>query len=448
MKIVYIITLSLALILGLVIGKLSSPKTHVDHPSEKLTEQSSNISSTKLLPQFSTTEIKGMVLKEASKPTHEQNPALMSLLYNEWLQDAPVDALSFAKENNRMDWLLEGLRVAGKENSEEALSWISSEISGTDLQINLEASVYRGLVLTAPEEALSKASNLKEGQRRNLILSTVLREWTKHDPDKAFDWFETQSPSPFLSNAYQSVMHNYINQNPQASSELIAAMDGHPLQSGLAQQVGNLLAKEDPQEALQWAEKLTGEPKDKALSGIMKEWAYSGNSLEALEHVKSLPENDELFKEVTEMIAYADHELLEKQMGTFSEKQQEETAKQLASYYSSYDTDLAKNLIQNLPAGPTKEIATREVISQLRSLDPTQAINLAETIEDVDDRKVHLENIVRTFGQINPSAASKLLKETSSLTSEEKETLQRNIDVITSSPNWVPNKKNYVFPRR
>jgi len=442
-----------ALVIGITLGWMSitqdSGSNEVISTKGTGTQSLTKNDSSKLLPQLSLKEIKEKTFLEASRPENERDEALLSLLFNEWIQYSPIEALSFAQENKRVDWLMEGLRLAGKEHADDAFTWINTEISNLNLQRGLEAAVFSGIAQEDPRGALTRLDTYQEGPRKNQLLSTVLSEWTKSEPDSVFNWFEKQEPSTFLFNAYQEVMYNYIGQFPKESSVLVAAMNGHSLQANFAHQAAQLLAKEDPQSALLWAKDLDGDAKKRAMRGIIEEWGVSSDTQGALDYVRGLPEgenNKQLFDVAVQRMAYADHEALKKQMNTFDEDQKKVAISSLAQIYSRYDPDMTATWIETLPEGAVRNSARDLAIRSANN--PQAALMLSDTITDSAQRQEKIKEILQVMGQYDPDGAAEVLDGLANVSAEQKEELSVALDKVPKQPGLLPAKKNFVFPNR
>jgi len=58
-----------------------------------------------LMSTYSLDEIFGRIKEETEKPLKDQNYAQLSILFNEWVKHSPLEALDYAQEQGKDDWI-------------------------------------------------------------------------------------------------------------------------------------------------------------------------------------------------------------------------------------------------------------------------------------------------------------------------------------------------------
>ena len=196
-----------------------------------------------VLANLSLGEIRSRISEEAAKAENEQNVADIEILFYEWIQRDPLSALSFAEEKERMDWLMAGIKLAGRSNPQDALQWLGENVKEESRSQFLEAEIYRGFAQADPVTAIATIEALGNGPKRDYLLATALGEWIHQDPSQVFGWLEQQEFSPFVVGTYNQLMDAYITDNPKAAAELLLEMEEQESKTFFVEQAGRSSCK-------------------------------------------------------------------------------------------------------------------------------------------------------------------------------------------------------------
>jgi len=438
------------LIVGCFLGRLSSRRDspssiripEVAIPSLKSTRASVSSS---LLAQFELNELQERAQREIDKPESQQNAALLNLIINEWAVRDPLEALAFAQEHQRDNWLHECLSVFGRTDPNQAELWIDENITDLGLRNHFTGAVYRGFAEEDPKGAISRIEQRPSGPQRDQLLYAAIDQWALQDIDGAFDWIEMQGDSPFLSSAYSQVLGRYIEQSPEKASFLISEMEHSMEKINFSNRVAYQLGRRDPKEALTWAETLKGDAQHFALMGLMETWGKSTGGLQALDYAKGLPasqNNDELFTMATMKIAQAHPDALAQELPSLTENQQRIAAIQLAQSYSSNDPAKTVSWLNSLDSGSVRDAALKTSLQSFRHSNISQAFALSETIADESLRRTEMQQTLLDWLPVDPEAAFQALQNNESLPDTQKRVI---IDFLSRE---VPTANEYLIPAR
>jgi len=437
---------------GFFFGRLSFPQKESNQKQLPVTSvrssegpKSTSSFSSSLLSHCSLGELETRTREEAGKLKGQQNSALLSLLLREWAEREPQGALAFAQEQQREELIYESLLIFGSSQPSFALEWIAENITDLGLQNHFASAIYRGLVQEDPNTAISMIEEMPTGPQRDQLLSITLSEWSKIDVDSVFDWIETQETSPLLSRIYGQAMGDYIEQVPQDAVGLISLMDDDINKSNFANRAAFHLAQKSPQEALSWAETLTGEAKHFALMGLMEHWAAGSDGAKALAYAKNNSDNEndeELFAMVAMKFAQGNPELLAEELATLKEGQQRIAATQLAQSYSSHNPEKAVTWLDSLEDGVVRDVALRASLNSFRHSNISQAFELSETFDSESLRHSEMEKILLEWISVDPQAAVAALENTDTLSEERKRKMQNYL------VREAPNSSDYLLPEK
>ena len=406
--------------------------------------------SNSVLSHLTLEKIQSGARDEASKPESDRNQIDLELYFYEWSQREPMSTLAFSLENRRIDWMLEGTRLAARNNFARTYLLFNQNGLEGELRELMEDEAYRGFAQADPKSAMGTIEGMKDEARRHRLIAMILGEWIHQDADQAFQWLEEQDPSDFLNQTYEQLMEEYITQSPKAAAARILAMKNDGKKSLYAKQAGASLAKDNPQEALEWAENLEGESKQLALEGIFSEWGYSGNELEALNYLKSLPANsdmEQLFSTLIETISRGNPERLKELLPSLDEVQQQIAASSLGETFSEYDPPKAKAWIDSLPEGPVKDAAIAAAVKMSDPLDLEQSLQTAQRISDASLREATVQEVFSEWMQQDPQKALQALNQTEALSPDQKVKIAehlKSLPLVYSSA--LSTETNYIVP--
>ena len=444
-----IISSLLVLIVGVILGRISSPKQETASTATETTTKtqrtqgsaSQNSGVSLLLSTYTLDEISDRVKSDYAKPEKDQNYAQLSILFNEWVLNAPFEALNFALESGRDDWVLQGLRIAGQQDPDTAFSWIDKSSKDLFRRLTLKEEVFSGIAQVNPEGAIARIEQMKPGQSQDRLALPVLAEWAAQDVDKVFEWIDSQESGPLKEKAYESVWFQFINSNPQEAMATISTMEENVDKINFANRATFKNAEEDLEGTKQWVESQEGETKRFALMGLMEYWAQSENSAEALTYASELPENpnnSEVFSMVSFQMSQDKPDQLAQELSSFNEKQQLVVAQHLAQTYSNHNSEKAYNWLESLPQGAVRDTAISTSLNSLNYSDVAQAFALTESITDTSLRQKELSKSLEVWVSTDPEAAYNALDNTAILTLEEKESIKSQlIDKQIPTPDFV-----------
>ncbi|NJM36967.1 MAG: hypothetical protein HC845_03315 [Akkermansiaceae bacterium] len=304
----------------------------------------------------------------------------------------------------------------------------------------LTMAVYEGWARVDPVGAVRKLEQLPAGVQRDQILSNTVNEWAKKDITAAFNWLKDSEISQQSDNVYEStfslVMEQYITKNLDAASAFVAEMASGQQKVSFASQIATKMAEQDTKKALEWVDKLEGADEKKyAFMGIMHSWAAGPNGAEALAYLAKNPNHPNhavLFETVIANLSHKNPDALVSALPTMSDAQQIDTARQLASSFTTSNPEKLKTWLAQLGSGAVRDQAVMSSVNIIKDADAAEAFHLSTTISDQSLRAQKVEEVIEKWAGSNQEAASHAVSTTSALSPSQKKLM---LDAIRNRQN-------------
>ena len=403
-----------AVVIGFVMGKVSSSSS-AEKESAKSRSKAQGSSSLRskskttnrsavhpsVFGRLSGNDFEDLAKNSLESESDIDNSVFLQALISAWAQKDPYAALAFAKESNAPNLMFLGLRELGTEDPDAALKWIKDNVKNLTTHGLLMTGIFQGNAKLDPKGAIQRIEALSAGPQRDQILSVVVDEWAKNDIEAVFSWLETAEFSQQTPYLYDQAVNRYIINSPTKASNLVLDMEDGVDKSNFASNVAFQLSELDPQQAVDWASKLSGEQKEFALSGLLESWAgKQEGSVGALNFIlnnKEEPNYEDLFSKVTMKLSQSNPAELEQRLPNLSEKEKELAAVQLAQVYSSNAPEKATQWLDTLDEGPVRDAALSSALNSFRHFDINKAFSLAETFSDEASRGKEIHQLMNDW---------------------------------------------------
>jgi hypothetical protein len=315
-------------------------------------------------------------------PGSPDYPNLLFVLYREIaLRDAQLAWTSIGLIPSLRDrqsvktWLL----TKGVISSPEMLAELKSDLTMQERQ----RLSYVELSGQPPEELFRSALELRDGQERSQKITMAISRWAEQDPEAAFNAVDSLTDENLKYASYQMIFHHWAAKDVE-SALLAAESLEDPRKHHLGSVLG-VLAREDPVAALQVAERhaVQGE-NNLLLRQVVSGWAATDPAAAAA-YVESLDEytSSELIHTVA--MAYlnqspeAAFDWVAEVGGSNSP-----LLTMIGQQYVSQYPDAAKQKIDSLPFGPTRDSLISMYVGVKAQSDPLNMLSWIRQFEDED----------------------------------------------------------------
>ena len=238
-----------------------------------------------------------------------------------------------------------------------------------------------------PQAALAWASSLN-GRDKSQAISSALGEIAKTDPKKATDLLATL-PAEDRAGAYGTIASRYGAQDFQAAKAWIASLPQDQQDAALAAAISGLSSKDPALAAREIAAMPAGEAKDRAVPDLIREIAR----------------NDP--RAASQLIAAQD-----------SERAKRDSMRELMPAWTAQDPAAALAFAQSQTEPEVRDSAVASYIWSNQTANPSELMNLANTIEDDGSRMRAMGATAMRWLQSDPSAARQYIESSDILPAE------------------------------
>ncbi|WP_086931682.1 hypothetical protein [Agarilytica rhodophyticola] len=336
-----------------------------------------------------------------------------------WAHINISDALSFAKnlsEQLKPYVLPATVQIATTIDSHTVLRWIQSE--NLEQVFDIKQAYFRGLVDIGPQSALEDiiAISSMEASERDVILASTLEHWAEQDANQAIQWIEDkQIQNPQMADKLMQIkvtlLMKLIKQNDSVAENKILALEPSADKTLLLQSLTKHLANMDKELAIEWAQALV-DPGNRQLtiSAAFKYWATDDVSTDKIIDL-ILSESDEnvrqaITNEAVQLLANRDSQELADSLFAFPEEEHPKIVGKIANAWISSDYQEAKEWVNGLPSGSTKDSAIYRIVTEgLYNFDqPEEALAM---IEDISQSQVQFHARRKVFMEVARSDIDK-----------------------------------------
>lgn len=221
----------------------------------------------------------------------------MSTLAYKWGQVDPLNAMKeLAKGDDRGARMSQNVVLTGWASADPkaAMEWLTAyEGEGKDW---LSMSIVNGMAKSDPEGALKYVSALENKDDRTRGAETLAREMIRlGGAEKAVAWLNGLTDPDMKSGAFRTVAEQMMRGDTGKAAEWIKAYANEDYARDAVRNLSETMARKDPQEALKFANNLTGKAQSSAIGEAVSEWVRQGEGTgmaEAAKYVEALPAGD------------------------------------------------------------------------------------------------------------------------------------------------------------
>jgi hypothetical protein len=185
-----------------------------------------------------------------------------ALLLQKWAKIAPTDAAAYA--NSQRDWsrfngLNAVLKTWVKSNPEEAIAWAEKN----------------GVQQGADGQPGGPGRGGPGGEDGNWAVATLIGSLSKTSLDRALQVAAEQPYSRARGRMADTLVSELISQRgADAARDTVMGIADEQFQAGMARELAQRMARENPQDAASWANGLpAGETRQRAMAEVIQEWA-------------------------------------------------------------------------------------------------------------------------------------------------------------------------------
>ena len=239
--------------------------------------------------------------------------------------------------------------------------------------------------------------------------------------------FDTVSNFPAL---YAVVMKHHIDQNPESAAVLIEAMEVGSLKTSLAGQLAARFADDRPESALVWAKSLEDPDARRQALGISLQAIARVNPERALNEALAQADpqlQNELVDQVGLIMARQDPTGTLSRIADFPKSVHSEMIGHIASAWAAIAPNDAAAWIRTIPPGPSRDNAISRAVHRLSSLKPRDRFNLAASVNDSAKRYGLIRDVLLSWHDSAPDAFETALATTDQLTDIQKQNLLNDV---------------------
>lgn len=366
------------------------------------------------------------------QPTDVLNKSMLNITLGYWAMKDSIAALEFALvQSNKQELADLVAEISGKNQDVDMLNWLQSNKTHP-LHDYLVLSYFIAFSKEAPTVALDTLQTAYDESEQADVLTSIIDVWAKQDAEAVFVWLESREKSTLTVDLQNRAINNYIQQNPLDAARLVSNLRKGDNKNQLISSVADTLAKQDVYDAIDWAETLPDEEKMIAISSVMNSWAREGIPEAALdyllEHQEIQSDDTVLYSTITN-VAESDTNLLIERLQEFSDDNKNKVIKEIASALLNKDkTEEYELWYQTLPEGPQREAASIPVVQSNIRRNPERAFKYAENIISMELRQRYLVEAARSWANFDVAQARAAIDASVVLSPEQKVEILAGLD--------------------
>ena len=378
------------------------------------------------------------------RETPDANPQHYHEVFDNWAEMDPATAAQMALTVEKPAERREALKIVGQEWAERDPQAVLDWIGQTDLT-SYEREIIRNSAIKAYAERDAKAAmDLLAGLDatiRNRALPGVVRELVKADPEAAVAWLRREPDSFSKYRAINEMSSALADNAPETAIELakeipeikdnalnaafstLASRDvdlalqkaqeweGDPQYADIMNQIVSGYGRENPEQALSWANQLDGDIRSSAIRSVIGRLADKDPSL-AVKHLDDLglAQDDPIYHRSISTIArdWAHHDPVTaaEWLDTLPDADWRNSAVgDIADQWARIDLVSASEWIASLTEGPGRDQAARRLVYRIRDEDPEMAAAWAASIGDESTRNNALRGVFSQWRRMDPAGA-------------------------------------------
>lgn len=320
---------------------------------------------------------------------------------------------------NRREAIHRFLSRWGRTDPKAALAW-TENLTGRQKLSAMEHVLHRWAEEN-PSEATNYAATLPSSEHSLHLVREMARKWTEQDRPAALEWSMSQSDGAMRAHALHGVTSVWAESAPAEAAQFAAALESPFERRRVLEVVARRWASQDLGQAMEWAQGLPPSDYQHATRALLRSVAEH-DPVEAAtlyqEIATRLPDSgpiDREYRHMAETVASSwssssPQAAAEWAMGLPERGSIRRGAVgQIAERWMHLDSVAAREWIQSLPAGNTRDGAAERLIHMSASSDPETAFAWAETISDQDHRRGLMHHTLTQWRNTDPAAAGAAL---------------------------------------
>ncbi len=376
--------------------------------------------------------------------TEDAGPQHYEEVFDNWAETDPVTAAKMALTVTKPAERREALKIVGQEWAERDPKAVLDWLGRTELS-SYEREIMRNSAINAYAKRDAKAAmELIAGMdstTRNRALPSVVRELIEEDPSAAVDWIRNEPDGFAKYRAINETTWVFANEAPELAIELakeIPEMKDNALRSAFStlasrdldialemsqewaddsqysrimREIASGYGRENPEEALKWANTLDDNVRSSAISSVVSRLANNDPTL-ALEHLDGLglAQDDPIYNNAMQNIAsnWASQDPVSaaEWLDTLPDSQVRNSAVgDIADRWARIDPVSASEWIGTLDEGPGRDSAASRLVNRIQREDPEMAAAWASSIGDENMRNNALTQVFHQWRRMDPEGA-------------------------------------------
>ncbi|MGK0189407.1 MAG: hypothetical protein ACI9R3_005224 [Verrucomicrobiales bacterium] len=303
----------------------------------------------------------------------------------------------------------------GRKDPRAAISW-AEELNGREKSIAMERILHEW-ARANPLGASNYVSQLPNSERNLHMVRSMAHIWAEQDRTAAMEWGMAQSDPATRQYALGGTLEVWASNDPAAAAAFVSSLDEASERHRLLGEVARHWTGQNTSEAMEWAQGLPGEDRERATRSIFRELAEHDPGLAASmyeELTLSLPEGriqEREYRHMAQEIAsrWSASDPIEAAAWAMGLPEkgniQQDAIRDVADHWLRLDSIAASEWIVQLPEGGSRDAAAERVVDQINRSDPETAFAWATSIGDEGHRTDLMHRVLEGWNATDPGAA-------------------------------------------
>lgn len=329
-----------------------------------------------------------------------------------WVEQDPAQALAAAMElpaggmlGDVAPFLLEHW-VA--KDAGEALDWLLAQPQSA-MRTRLLGVVAGAVADTRPQDALALARTL-DGSDRHEVIQAALQAWAQTDAAAAMEALQELDDVGLSQEARYSILAQWSQVDPNAAFEWALTQKASLENIHLAVMPLQHIARDDPQEALRLAEKLSGLRQQTALASVLGVWANNDPRAAA----EWLETADADVSQAVSAVAFAFGQQAPAEAfewaNALPKKSREMALMSLVSAAAMHSGDAAADYVSQISDPQLQAEATRTLVTGWAQRNPQDAARWVSRNTDAQQRPTLYRQLFQSWGFVDRDEAQTELR--------------------------------------
>lgn len=213
----------------------------------------------------------GIRALELTNQYHDKlDPTIVSQVMQTWASSDPKSAAAYIEQQGGGQMVKSARQIAWHytlQHPDDAYRW--AERVGLLEDGNLASHMGNALVQSDLNKAEDIFAQLPPSASRDGLFTSIVRQRSKIDIAQTYKWLTDFSDEPKFMEARNNLLYEWSRRDPQASSEVILAMENNPNRSGHLSSVATNWYDRSPEQALRWLYALPiGNLRDRTIASL------------------------------------------------------------------------------------------------------------------------------------------------------------------------------------